>query len=178
MLRGDVDRLYQALRRAYPSAPLPRLSELDHVREIDRFYRAMDPRERLLYLAWARKEQSGIGIIPLAVSAVPLFGLIFSARVQEPLKRFPVGTILILWVLAAMVMVTGYYVHQRHQAYTTLHITLLEQAVKEEAELRRRKCETSVDTPEAERVGERPPRSPFEAFTGDDRQPDRRVDAP
>jgi hypothetical protein len=43
---------------------------MEHVRSIRDFYAGIDPAERQLLLAWARKEESGLGIIPAALSGV------------------------------------------------------------------------------------------------------------
>ncbi len=130
MLRGDVDRFYRALRREYPQPPTGPCKHLDHVRRIAVYYEQLPLEERRLLLAWAKKEESGIGVIPLALSSVPLFGLIFSGKVQEPVHRIPVWLVFVLWAVAALVLVTGFYIHQRQKAYSMLHIVLLEQAIK------------------------------------------------
>lgn len=130
MFRGDVDRFYHSLRRAYPTPPAGPCRHLDQVRSIARYYAAMTQEERLLMLALAKKEESGIGIIPLALSGIPFFGLLLGSRIQEPLVRTPIWLIFTLWGLAALLLVAGFYLHQRQKAYTMLHIVLLEQAIK------------------------------------------------
>lgn len=130
MLRGDVDRFFRALRQDHPTPPRGQIRHLDHVREIARYYAGISQEERLLLLAWAKKEESGIGLIPLTLSAVPFFGLLIGSRIQEPVASLPLWAIYGLWGIAGLVMVVGIYVHQRHKAYTMLHITLLEQAIK------------------------------------------------
>lgn len=130
MLRGDVDRFYRSLRKDHPTPPPGACRHLDHVRPIAEYYAGMTQKERLLLLAWAKKEESGIGIIPLALSGIPFFGLLFGARIQEPLSKLPVGVIFTLWATAAVLLVLGFYLHQRQKAYTAMHIVLLEQAIK------------------------------------------------
>jgi len=129
MLRGDVDRFYHALRRDHPTPPPGPVTHLDHVRRIAAYYAKLSQEERRLLLAWAKKEESGIGVIPLALSSVPLFGLIFSGKVQEPIKPLPIPLVFSLWALAGALLIAGFYIHQRQKAYTTLHIVLLEQAI-------------------------------------------------
>lgn len=130
MLRGDVDRFFRALRRDHPTPPTGPLPCLDHVRTIAQYYGGLSQQERLLLLAWAKKEESGIGMIPLALSAVPFFGLLVASRLEEPLRRVPLWATFALWGLASLLLVAGYYMHQRQKAYTMLHIVLLEQAIK------------------------------------------------
>lgn len=133
MLRGDVDRLYHSLRKDHPTPPPGPFLHLDHVRSVAEYYAGMTQEERKLLLAWAKKEESGIGMIPLALSGIPFFGLLLGSRIQEPLSRLPVWVIFTLWGLAALLLVAGFYIHQRQKAYTTMHIALLEQAIKEES---------------------------------------------
>lgn len=130
MLRGDVDRFYRALKQDHPTPPAGRLACLDHVRSIAQYYDGLSQQERLLLLAWAKKEESGIGVIPLTLSAVPFVGLLLGNRLSEPLNRLPVWVTFASWMLASLLVVAGYYVHQRQKAYTKLHLVLLEQAVK------------------------------------------------
>ncbi|MBY6277195.1 hypothetical protein [Symbiobacterium thermophilum] len=129
MMRGDVDRFYRAIRREHPEPPPGPIRHLDHVRTIADYYARLSQQERLLMLAWARKEESGIGIIPLALSAIPFFGLIVSARLQEVLNRLPIWQVFVTWLLFGSLVLLGFYVHQSQKAWTALHITLLEQAI-------------------------------------------------
>lgn len=138
MWRGDVHRFYRALRQDHPSPPPGPCRRLDHVREIAAYYEQMTQTERLLLLAWAKKEESGIGVIPLALSAVPFFGLLLGSRVQEPLSTVSIWYVYVLWVVFGLLLVGGLYLHQRQKAYTMLHVVLLEQAIKRgEAEAKR-----------------------------------------
>lgn len=132
MLRGDVDRFYRALRQEYPDPPPGPVQRLDHVREIAAYYARLTQEERHLMLAWAKKEESGIGMIPLALSAIPFFGLIVSSRLQELLAQLPIWQIFVFWLLFATFVLLGFYIHQRQKAYTALHIALLEQVIKAE----------------------------------------------
>ena len=131
MLRGDVDRFYRAIRRDHPDPPPGPIRRLDHVRAIADYYARISQQERLLMLAWAKKEESGIGIIPLALSAIPFFGLIVSSRLQELLSQLPIWQIFAIWLLFGTLVLLGFYIHQSQKAYTTLHIALLEQAIKQ-----------------------------------------------
>lgn len=130
MWRGDVERFYRALRQDHPAPPSGQIPCLDEVRAIAKYYAGLSPEERLLLLAWAKKEESGIGVIPLTLSSVPFVGLLLGNRLVEPLARTPVWVVFGLWVLSSLVVVLGFWIHQRQMAYTKLHIVLLEQANK------------------------------------------------
>lgn len=130
MLRGDVDRFYCSMRQDHPTPVQGPLPCLDHVRAIAQYYDGLPQQERLLLLAWAKKEESGIGVIPLALSAVPFLGLLLGTRVQDPLNGRPLWFTFGLWIVASIFLVLAYYTHQRQKAFTTLHIVLLEQAIE------------------------------------------------
>lgn len=131
MLRGDVDCFYHALQRDHPIPPSGHITKLDHVRAIAEYYAGLPQSERLLLLAWAKKEESGIGMIPLALSAIPFLGLLLGTRVQEPFAKTSVWVVFSLWGVASLVLLLGFYVHQRQKAFSMLHIVLLEQAIKQ-----------------------------------------------
>lgn len=133
MLRGDSHKLYLKLRRSYPTPPAEALSELNHVREIAEYYAGLPDTERQLLLAWAKKEESGVGLIPAALSGIPLLGLIFAPFMQQTIKRFPPWTWMLLWALGALAFTSGIYIHFRQKAWSTLHVFLLEQACKGES---------------------------------------------
>lgn len=132
LLQGDVHRFYLMLRAKWPNPPTGRVPELDHVRAIAEYYARLDPDERQLLLAWARKEQSGIGVIPTALSGVPMVGLLFVPLIQQAIRDLSHWVWLSIWAAGVALFVTGIYVHQRQHAYTALHITLLERLCKGE----------------------------------------------
>lgn len=130
MLRGDSHRLYRKLRRAYPTPPQGPLPELSHVRAIADFYKGLDASERHLVWAWAKKEESGIGLIPSALSGIPLLGLMFAPFVQQTVRRMAPWVWVILWLVGAVAFTSGIYIHFRQKAWSTLHVHLLEQACR------------------------------------------------
>jgi hypothetical protein len=128
VLRGDSHRLYRKLRRAYPEPPHGPLPELNHVRAIAKYYAGLDAAERHLLWAWAKKEESGIGLIPAALSGVPLLGLMFAPFVQQTVRRMAPWVWVMLWLVGATAFTAGIYIHFRQKAWSTLHVHLLEQA--------------------------------------------------
>lgn len=127
MLRGDVDRFYKKLRRNWPIPPDGTLPELDHVREIASYYGQVTPEERRLLLAWARKEESGIGVIPAVLSGVPVLAVLFAPFLHEPIRRMAPWAWFSIWLGLMLAFASGIYIHQRHKAFTTLHIEILNQ---------------------------------------------------
>jgi hypothetical protein len=130
MLRGDSHRLYLELRRAHPTPPQGPVKQLDQVRIIADYYAGMTLEERNLLLAWAKKEESGIGLIPAALSGIPLLGLIFAPFVQQTIRQLAPWTWVLLWAAGAIGFVSGIYIHFRQKAWSTLHVHLLEQACR------------------------------------------------
>lgn len=132
MFKGDVERFYRGLRNRWPHPPGGALPALDHVREIAEYYKRIDPAERKLLLAWARKEEAGIGVIPMILSGIPLISLIFSPLIQAEIRELSPWAWVALWGCGALGIVVGFWIHQRQRAVTTLHIELLQQLCGEE----------------------------------------------
>ena len=132
MLRGDSHRLYEQLRQNHPTPPAGPLPELDQVRAIAAYYAQLDPSERQLLLAWAKKEESGLGLIPAVLSGIPLLGLIFAPFVQQSIKATAPYAWAVLWLVGAVAFVAGVYIHHRQKAYSTLHVVLLERMCQQD----------------------------------------------
>lgn len=127
MLQGDVHRLFLQLRRHSPTPPPGPIQALDLPRSIRAYYSQIPLEERRLLLAWAKKEESGIGLIPAALSGIPVIGFIFAPLIQAPFKEAAAWVWLTFWALCAVALVTGIYIHFRQKAYTTLHIVILQE---------------------------------------------------
>lgn len=132
MLQGDIHRLYLRLRRRWPDTVPQPLPPLTHVREIATYYAKLSPADRRLLLAWAKKEESGIGLIPAALSGIPLLGLMFAPFIQETVRRLAPSAWKLLWLAGCIAFISGIYVHHRQKAFTTLHVHLLEELCRSE----------------------------------------------
>lgn len=130
MLKGDVQRFYEQLRKCWPDPSCGQLEALDHVREIYRYYEKLDPAERRLLLAWAKKEEAGIGLIPMILTGMPMITLIFGPLIQAYVRSMAAFAWLAVWGFGALGLAVGFYIHQRQRAFTTLHVQLLEQLDK------------------------------------------------
>lgn len=126
MFQGDIHRFYLRLRRQCPTPPAGPLADLDQVRAIAQYYAQLDPHERQLLLAWAHKEESGIGIIPACLSTIPLLGLLFAPVVHVYIRQMATWVWVTLWLSGIVAFSAGIYIHHRQKAFTTLHIHLLE----------------------------------------------------
>lgn len=134
---GDAHRLYRRLRRRYPGTPPVPLPELDHLREIHRFYTSLDPDDLRLLLAWLKKERKGVGMIPVTLPAVIWFAFLFSSTIEKTVtERWPLGWVVLLALWVPVVLITV-YVHFRERAWTDLHIALAEDALRGHSRWRR-----------------------------------------
>lgn len=131
MLRGDAHKLYEQLRRQHPE-PQGAIPNLRLVRDIADYYAKVGPQERRLLLAWAKKEEAGLGLIPAALSGIPLIGLIFAPFIQQTVRHVAPSAWILLWAFGAVAFVAGIYIHHRQKAYSTLHVQLLEVLCKPE----------------------------------------------
>jgi hypothetical protein len=140
VLKGDVHRFYLSLRRDLPAPDHKPIPHLQQVREIATYYAGISPDDRRLLLAWAKKEESGLGLIPTALSGIPLLGLLFAPFIQAVVRGLSPHAWALIWAIGAIFFLAGIYIHFRQRAFTALHIQVLEYSIRaEEHEDRRAK---------------------------------------
>ena len=121
--RGDGHKIYLQLREQQDINSIKELKETEEVRS---FYESLD--SRTLQLARFRmiKEQKGVGIIPIFVTAIPWLLFLFSSKLQKFL--FKDGSM--LWAVFAFLYLIALTLsvlkHFKEKAWTAFHLEIIQ----------------------------------------------------
>ncbi|GIN19860.1 MAG TPA: hypothetical protein DEO65_13915 [Bacillus bacterium] len=121
--RGDGHKIYLQLRK---NQEIKFIEELKETEEIKSFYESLD--SRTLQLARYRmiKEQNGVGIIPIFVTAIPWLLFLFSTKLQKFL--FKDGSM--LWAVFAILylisLTASVLSHFKEKAWTAFHLNIIQ----------------------------------------------------
>lgn len=121
--RGDGHKIYLQLRK---QQDINSITELKETEEIRSFYESLD--SRTLQLARFRmiKEQKGVGIIPIFVTAIPWLLFLFSSKLQKFL--FKDGSM--LWAVFAFLYLIALTLsvlkHFKEKAWTAFHLEIIQ----------------------------------------------------
>ncbi|RWR06337.1 hypothetical protein QNH23_01630 [Siminovitchia fortis] len=121
--RGDGHKIYLQLRKQQDINSIKELKETEEVRS---FYESLD--SRTLQLARFRmiKEQKGVGIIPIFVTAIPWLLFLFSSKLQKFL--FKDGSM--LWAVFAFLYLIALTLsvlkHFKEKAWTAFHLEIIQ----------------------------------------------------
>lgn len=132
VLKGDVDKLFRTLKKKYGhSASIRNICEMDDVRQIRSFYEKFDKDELKHLYVKMRKEQAGIGMIPLVASSLSFVGFIFGDNLRGWVKNYdPYGWLIFIFVYTVLI-VFALFVHYRQKAWSTFHLTIIEDLLEE-----------------------------------------------
>ncbi|WP_106498322.1 hypothetical protein [Lentibacillus sp. Marseille-P4043] len=126
--RGDAHKTYLTLKR---QKDIHTNKILKETAEIKSFYKSLD--SEILKLVYYRmvKEQSGTGIIPIFVTAIPWLLFLFSNTIQDFLFRNN-NLIWIGFVSLYLIILTGSAIlHFKEKAWSALHIEIITDVLNE-----------------------------------------------
>jgi hypothetical protein len=134
--RGDAHKLYLKLNRIYnKDHSIKHVQELQEVEDIRTFYQKLDTDSLKLVYYRMIKEKNGSGIIPLYVSSIPWFIILFSNKIQDFL--FHDGGL--LWVpfciIYLLILTISILIHFREKAWASLHIEIIQDIIRERHDL-------------------------------------------
>ncbi|MFS0647322.1 hypothetical protein [Siminovitchia sp. 179-K 8D1 HS] len=121
--RGDGHKIYLQLRKQQDINAIRALKE---TKEMKNFYESLD--SHTLQLARLRmiKEQNGVGIIPIFVTAIPWLLFLFSSKLQKFL--FKDGSM--LWAVFAFLyliaLTASVLIHFKEKAWTAFHLEIIQ----------------------------------------------------
>lgn len=126
--RGDAHKLYVQLKNETDFQSNRKLKE---VAEIQSFYQATDSATLQLIYYRMKKEQNGLGIIPIFATSIPWLLFLFSNKIQDLL--FKNGSKLwIIFVFAYLIVLTvSILLHFKEKAWAALHIAMIKDILDE-----------------------------------------------
>jgi hypothetical protein len=130
--RGDAHKLYLKFRKTVENGqPLHKLKELKEIEQIKHFYLTIDTStlEKMYYRIL--KEKNGTGMIPVFVSAGPWLLFLFSKQLQDFLFQNGSMPFVIFISIYLTILVISVILHFREKSWAAIHLTLIENILKE-----------------------------------------------
>ena len=130
--RGDVHKFYLKLRKKRNKGrSFQSIKELTEIDEIQSFYITLDNGTLKKIYYYMIKEKSGLGIVPIFVSAVPWLLFLFAEQLQHFLFRE--GNLLfVIFISGYMFLLTlGTVLHFQEKAWVTVHIEIIQDILSE-----------------------------------------------
>lgn len=128
--RGDAHKFYLKLKREIDLGQDPRLlHELKEVRDIRDFYASLNKSTLKNIKFRIVKEQSGSGVIPILVTAVPWGFFIFGKKIQDLLSNDSY-----LWIILILIYIfavaISVIIHFRERAWASVHLQIIEDTIE------------------------------------------------
>jgi hypothetical protein len=130
--RGDAHKLYLKLKVTTKNKQLlDELDELTEIEEIQTFYRSLKSStlEKVYYRVL--KEEKGMGMIPVLVSAGPWVLLLFSKQLQEFLFKDGNMPFFIFITIYLLILVVSIILHFREKAWAAIHSSIIKDILHE-----------------------------------------------
>lgn len=120
--RGDAHKLFLMLKE---EGDIHSNKDIKEIAEIKSFYRSLDSETlRLIYYRML-KEQSGTGIIPIFVTAIPWLLFLFSDKVQDFLFKDGILVWTIFITIYLTLLTVSAFFHFKEKAWSALHIEVI-----------------------------------------------------
>jgi hypothetical protein len=124
--RGDAHKLFLKLQKTVNNEQsLDELTELSEIAEIQTFYQHLKSStlEKIYYRVL--KEENGMGMIPIFISAGPWVLLLFSKQLQDLLFKDGIIPFFIFITIYLLILVVSVILHFREKAWAAIHATII-----------------------------------------------------
>lgn len=133
--RGDAHKLYMKLKvTSKNKQSLDELGELTEIEEIQTFYRSLKSSTLKKVYYRVLKEENGMGMIPVLVSAGPWVLLLFSKQLQELLFKDGNMPFFIFITIYLLILVVSIILHFREKAWAAIHSSIIKDILHERIE--------------------------------------------
>jgi hypothetical protein len=124
--RGDAHKLFLKLQKTVNNEQsLDELTELTEIAEIQTFYQHLKSStlEKIYYRVL--KEENGMGMIPIFISAGPWVLLLFSKQLQDLLFKDGIIPFFIFITIYLLILIVSVILHFREKAWAAIHATVI-----------------------------------------------------
>ncbi|WP_077617617.1 hypothetical protein [Bacillus sinesaloumensis] len=124
--RGDAHKIYLKLKcHVERDRTFSHVRDMEEVREIMGFYEKIDSKTLKIIYYRMLKEQSGSGIIPILITAIPWFLFLFSNQLQKFLLGKGYLYLVLFSIIYFSLLFFSVILHFREKAWATFHINII-----------------------------------------------------
>lgn len=132
LFRGDAHKFFLKLKKTIINQhSLDELSELIEIEEIQSFYQNLNSSTLKRVYYRVLKEENGMGMIPIFISAGPWVLFLFSKQLQELLFKNGVMPFFIFITIYLLILVVSVILHFREKAWAAIHATIIKDILTE-----------------------------------------------
>ncbi|QGQ47026.1 hypothetical protein [Metabacillus sediminilitoris] len=132
LFRGDAHKFFLKLKETTINQhSLDELSELIEIAEIQSFYQNLNSSTLKRVYYRVLKEENGMGMIPIFISAGPWVLFLFSKQLQELLFKNGVMPFFIFITIYLLILVVSVILHFREKAWAAIHATIIKDILTE-----------------------------------------------
>lgn len=126
--RGDAHKIYLTLKG---QKNIDANEKLKETAEVKSFYESLDSKTLQLIHYRMIKEQNGMGIIPIFVTAIPWLLFLFSSKIQEVLLKNGSLPLTIFIFLYLVILTISTIFHFKEKAWAAFHIEIIKDILRE-----------------------------------------------